>query len=78
MAGFLRLKTQELYGVEMAELAAEKQFGGFASDKDQHDLARLGKKQVLKVHIHQNRLNTQAHPLSETSALCQCWASAAR
>lgn len=64
--------------MEMAEVAAEKQLGGSASDKDQHDLARLGKKQVLKVHILRNRFNTQAHPLSETSALRRCWASAVR
>lgn len=47
--------------MEMAKLAAEKEFGGSALDKDQDELARLGKKQVLKVHIlHilQSRLNT--------------------
>lgn len=62
----------------MAKLAAEKEFGGSASDKDQDDLARLGKKQVLKVHIFQSRLNTRAHLISETSALCPCSASAVR
>lgn len=64
--------------MEMAKLAAEKDFGGSASDKDQDDLARLGKKQVLKVHILQSRLNTRAHLISETSALCPCSASAVR
>lgn len=64
--------------MEMAKLDAEKEFGHFASDKDQDDLARLGKKQVLKVHILQSRLNTRAHFISETSALCPCSASAVR
>lgn len=64
--------------MEMAKLAAEKVFGHSASDKDQDDLARLGKKQVLKVHILQCFLNTRAHLVSETSALCPCSASAVR
>lgn len=64
--------------MEMAKLAAEKEFGHSASDKDQDDLARLGKKQVLKVHIFQCFLNTRAHLISETSALCPCSASAVR
>lgn len=64
--------------MEMAKLAAEKEFGHSASDKDQDDLARLGKKQVLKVHILQCFLNTRAHLISETSALCPCSASAVR
>lgn len=67
--------------MEMAKLAAEKEFGGSALDKDQDELARLGKKQVLKVHILQilqSRLNTRAHLISETSALCPCSASAVR
>lgn len=76
----MRLRTQELYGyaVNMAKLAAEKELGGSALDKDQDELARLGKKQVLKVHILQSRLNTRAHLISETSALCPCSASAVR
>lgn len=64
--------------MEMAKLAAEKDLGGSASDKDQDELARLGKKQVLKVHILQNLLYTRAHPVSEILALCRCSASAVR
>lgn len=79
-AGLLRLRTQELYlyAVEMARIVAEKEFGGSDPDKDEDVLARLGKKQVLKVQILQSRLITRAHLISETSALCPCSASAVR
>lgn len=36
--------------MKMVELA-KKELGGSTFDKDKDELARLGKKQVLKVHI---------------------------
>lgn len=64
--------------MEMAELGAEKELGVSNFDKDKDELARLGKKQVLKVRILQNCLNTRSNLSSEISALCRCWASAVR